>query len=150
IIPLPAGETPVGVYMVDSSQRWRQIAGFLLRVQSPTPISIDTSGSGTTSGGITAGGATGDATTGNAPAGSGGASSGSAAAGTGVAATTGDGSSPSVSQPPAGQGAQKQGSDHSIVTPGLTVGMKSQVMETHFPDSNRPPRSTFADLTLQG
>ena len=28
--------------------------------------------------------------------------------------------------------------------------MKSQPSEAHFPDSNRPPRPTFADLTLQG
>ena len=34
-------------------------------------------------------------------------------------------------------------------TPSLTLGMKSQMTERHFPDSNRPERPTFTDATLQ-
>jgi hypothetical protein len=35
-------------------------------------------------------------------------------------------------------------------TPSITLGMKSQMTERHFPEANRPDRPTFADLTLQG
>jgi hypothetical protein len=35
-------------------------------------------------------------------------------------------------------------------TPSLTVGLKSQVAEYHFPASNAPERDRFTDLTLQG
>jgi len=35
-------------------------------------------------------------------------------------------------------------------TPSLTLGMKSQMAERHFPETNRPDRPTFADITLQG
>ncbi len=34
--------------------------------------------------------------------------------------------------------------------PALTLSMKSQSAESHFPDSNRPSRPIFADLTMQG
>ncbi len=40
--------------------------------------------------------------------------------------------------------------DKAGITPSFTIGLKTQVVETHFPDSNRPQRSTFADVTLQG
>jgi len=40
--------------------------------------------------------------------------------------------------------------DRATMVPSITIGMKSQAVESHFPDSNRPPRPTFADLTLQG
>ena len=60
----------------------------------------------------------------------------------------------SSSTPAAGsqttQIARKHGFDKSNMTPSFTIGTKSQVAESHFPDSNHPPRSTFADLTLQG
>ncbi len=34
--------------------------------------------------------------------------------------------------------------------PSLTIGIKSQAAESHFPQENRPERETFADFTLQG
>lgn len=36
------------------------------------------------------------------------------------------------------------------VTPALTISMKSQAAESHFPEENRPERPTFADFTMQG
>lgn len=43
----------------------------------------------------------------------------------------------------------KWGLDRAEMIPSITIGMKSQAFETHFPDQNRPPRPTFADATLQ-
>lgn len=37
-----------------------------------------------------------------------------------------------------------------VLTPSLTLGLKSQAAESHFPADNRPERPTFADLTMQG
>jgi hypothetical protein len=35
------------------------------------------------------------------------------------------------------------------LVPSLTIGLKSQAAESHFPDSNRPERARFTDATLQ-
>ncbi len=35
-------------------------------------------------------------------------------------------------------------------SPSLTIGIKSQLRESHFPDANAPARSQFTDFTLQG
>ncbi len=35
-------------------------------------------------------------------------------------------------------------------TPSITISMKSQAAESHFPDETRPERPTFADFTIQG
>jgi hypothetical protein len=65
-----------------------------------------------------------------------------------AAATTQQVAGPSQSTPADGANS-KPGNDKTAITPSLTIGMKSQSAETHFPDSSRPPRPTFADLTLQ-
>jgi len=52
-------------------------------------------------------------------------------------------------QPSAGAPAPTASARKYHFTPSLTLGMKSQMTERHFPESNRPQRSTFADLTLQ-
>jgi hypothetical protein len=49
-----------------------------------------------------------------------------------------------------GQSSSRKSQSRANITPSITIGMKSQAAESHFPDSNRPPRPTFADLTLQG
>ncbi|MEW6125727.1 MAG: hypothetical protein AB1757_01580 [Acidobacteriota bacterium] len=36
------------------------------------------------------------------------------------------------------------------ITPALTVGIKSQLQEFHFPDTNAPARSQFTDFIIQG
>lgn len=45
---------------------------------------------------------------------------------------------------------RKAGFDNLRVAPSLNLGVKSQPVESHFPETNRPQRETFADLTLQG
>src|SRR5262249_7609733 len=40
--------------------------------------------------------------------------------------------------------------DRATFNPSITLGLKSQAAESNFPDSNRPPRTTFADMTFQG
>ncbi|MDX2034588.1 MAG: hypothetical protein SF339_28190 [Blastocatellia bacterium] len=42
------------------------------------------------------------------------------------------------------------GFDKIELAPSLNLGVKSQFAETHFPDANRPARTTFADATLTG
>ncbi len=61
-----------------------------------------------------------------------------------------DAGAPSTGAATTAQSPRRHGFDRSTLTPSITIGMKSQAAETHFPDSNRPPRPTFADLTLQG
>ena len=51
---------------------------------------------------------------------------------------------------PSKSGNRWMGFDRASATPSITLGMKSQASESHFPDANRPPRQTFADMTLQG
>jgi hypothetical protein len=89
ILPLPAGESPVKIFLVTPSDEWREITQLTLRVKT-----------------------------------------------TGETGGQAD---------PAKAAAAKKYS----FTPSLTLGMKSQMAEDHFPDSNRPARPTFADMTLQ-
>jgi hypothetical protein len=112
VVPLPMGETPVYLYLVDSANTWREIAHFTLRVESSSQSLAGSAGP-----------------------------SASAPTGTAIAP---------IDSGTTRQGSNKQGFDRSTITPTFTIGMKSQATESHFPDSNRPPRPTFADLTLQG
>ncbi|HEU0174348.1 MAG TPA: hypothetical protein VFV58_08785 [Blastocatellia bacterium] len=96
ILPLPAGESPVKVFLVTPTDEWREITQLTLRVKTPSPA-----------------GAT-------------------------------------QEQPGSQAGAAKTASAKKYnFAPSLTLGMKSQMTESHFPESNRPPRPTFADMTLQ-
>jgi len=101
ILPLPAGESPVKVFLVTPSSEWRELTQLTLRVKTPAPA---------------------DASPGR-PGGQ--------------------------AQPSAADPAQTAGAKKYSFTPSLTLGMKSQMTERHFPDSNRPERPTFADMTLQ-
>src|SRR5689334_13761782 len=113
VVALPPGESPVTVYIVDSSGKWREITKLTLRVES-AKVATDAPSDGTiVPSGISA-----------PPAG-----------GT-AAAPIASSSSPSV-VPSTTQPARKHGFDKSIITPSFTIGMKSQISETHFPDSNR-------------
>ena len=96
ILPLPAGESPVRVFLVSAANEWREVAQFKLRVMAES--SAD----------------------------------------------------PAQAGQPGGAPSKKATAGKYIITPSLTLGMKSQVAERHFPQSNRPERPTFADVTLQG
>ncbi len=102
LIPLPAGETPVTVYLVSLANEWREVAQLTLRVKSGE-----------------------------------------------AAAQPTDPSQPQA-QPPATDPAPAASARKLQFTPSLTLGMKSQMAERHFPETNRPERPTFADFTLQG
>ena len=119
ILPLPAGEIPVLVYVVSPDNTWKQIAQFTLRVEDVHPTQTP-------------------AQTQQDPA-------------TPQSATTSqsDGNAPQTTTPANGN-TRKSAFDKAILTPSLTLGMKSQVAESHSPVTNRPPRQTFADATLQG
>ena len=67
----------------------------------------------------------------------------------GVASRCGAGTINRTNQNPSVDPAQPADATKYIFTPSLTLGMKSQMAERHFPASNRPERPTFTDLTLQ-
>ena len=67
-----------------------------------------------------------------------------------VAAITGAPTLDPASGAPAAPASRRRERSGPKVKPNLTVGLKSQPAETHFPDTARPPRTTFADATLQG
>jgi hypothetical protein len=60
-----------------------------------------------------------------------------------------DGTAPPSKDGTAPPSRRKWGFDKAALIPSFTLGLKSQVAEAHFPASSRPPRSTFADLSLQ-
>lgn len=101
ILPLPAGESQVKVFLVSPSNEWRELTQSTLRVKAPAPT---------------------DAALGQ----------------------PGD-----QAQPSAADSSQTAAAKKYAFTPSLTLGMKSQMAERHFPESNRPERPTFADMTLQ-
>src|SRR5215475_1249022 len=101
ILPLPAGESPVKVFLVTPSGEWRELTQLTLRVKTPEP---DGAAPGQTGG---------------------------------------------QSQAPAADAARTAAAKKYSFTPSLTLGMKSQMAERHFPESNRPERPTFSDMTLQ-
>lgn len=101
ILPLPAGESPIKVFLVTPSNEWRELTQLTLRVKAPAPADASPK-------------------------------------------QPGDQAQPSEAGPARTAAAKKYS-----FTPSLTLGMKSQMTERHFPDSNRPERSTFTDATLQ-
>ncbi len=58
-------------------------------------------------------------------------------------------SQPATASPPSPTDAPANG-NRLRLTPSLTVAVKAQAAEAHFPDSNRPARTQFTDLSLQG
>jgi hypothetical protein len=67
-----------------------------------------------------------------------------------VAQAVQDLSQPTSPSADKGQNNGSNGSKTTLFTPTLTLGLKSQPAEAHFPESNRPERQRFADFTLQG
>jgi hypothetical protein len=103
LIPLPAGETPVTVYLVSPANEWREVARLTLRVNTEP-----------------------------------------------VVAPGADPAQPAQPQQPTADPAPAAADGKWQFTPSLTLGMKSQMAERHFPATNRPERPTFSDFTLQG
>ncbi|HEX5085096.1 MAG TPA: hypothetical protein VFY40_23920, partial [Blastocatellia bacterium] len=95
ILPLPAGESPVRVFLVTLSDEWREVTQLTLRVKAPAPE---------------------------------------------------DGAPAKTSSADA---AKPASANKYLFTPSLTLGVKSQMAERHFPESNRPERPTFSDMTMQ-
>jgi hypothetical protein len=93
ILPLPAGESPVRVFLVTLSDEWREVRQLTLRVKAPAPVDS--------------------------------------------------------AKPPSSDAAKPASVNKYSFTPTLTLGMKSQMAERHFPESNRPARPTFSDMTMQ-
>src|SRR5262245_10208488 len=101
ILPLPAGESLIKVFLVTPSNEWRELTQLTLRVKAPAPADASPK-------------------------------------------QPGDQAQPTATDP-----AQTAAAKKYSFTPSLTLGMKSQMTERHFPDSNRPERQTFSDATLQ-
>ncbi|HEU0185938.1 MAG TPA: hypothetical protein VFS27_11530 [Blastocatellia bacterium] len=93
ILPLPAGESPVRVFLVTPADEWREVAQLKLRVKASAPADS--------------------------------------------------------AKPPSSDTAKPASANKYGFTPSLTLGMKSQMAERHFPESNRPARPTFSDMTMQ-
>jgi hypothetical protein len=148
ILPLPVGENPLTVYLVSPSEQWQEIARFTLRVTSqPTKEQTATAtpetqtSAGTNEQVTSAEKPAVSATVANPP---------EAASGSQDAAKTpvqNDSTAPTTQSEPA---KKKGGFDKLDFIPALTIGYKSQAAESHFPDTNRPQRPLFSDVTLQG
>ncbi|MEK7834177.1 MAG: hypothetical protein AAB401_24025, partial [Acidobacteriota bacterium] len=122
--PLPAGENELTVYLVTASGEWKPLASFKLKVadkpEAAAPVVAETAQP-----------ANGEQTVQPAQA------------------QTAD-ASQAAAQTPAEPVKRRFGFDKFEMSPSLNIGFKSQFAETHFPDSNKPERPTFADATLQG
>ena len=122
LLPLPVGDAQLLVYRITKDEEWKELARFTLRVRA--------AGAGIESGTATEKGE----------------------GQNGQVSANGDGKPSQAADTPAqGETAAKIGGFETLdVTPSLTIGFKSQALESHFPDSSQPARPTFADMTLQG
>jgi hypothetical protein len=147
ILPLPAGEHPLTVYLVSPSEQWQEIARFTLRVATPKtndskPLEADAAKSAATDKtSVTA------PVTNQEPAGA--VNPVTASNATDTTSQTTDAAPAASSASPQTTQAEPAGKKLGF-TPSLTIGYKSQAAESHFPESNRPSRQTFSDVTLQG
>ncbi len=127
--PLPDGENELTVYLVTPNGEWKVVAGFKLKVsakpEATAPVVAEN----------------GQATNGEQA---------SQATQTQTADTAQAGHAATAAQTPAEPVKRRFGFDKFELAPSLNIGFKSQFAETHFPDSNKPERPTFADATLQG
>jgi hypothetical protein len=149
ILPLPLGENPLTVYLVSPADGWQEIASFTLRVakeatKEQTAISPKAPDNKVVQSPVespTTENQTATATTGTQ---------------TEAAAGNSETARPAAQNDAAGAPAQsepakkKGGFDKLAFIPSITIGMKSQAAESHFPDATRPLRPLFSDATLQG
>lgn len=173
LLPLPVGESQLTVYLVTKNEAWRELARFALRVRLPNepPTTAGTTAPTTTTRAATSNGGVGvDAVAAQTTTIEKAPPTTTAEKATPAPTTTpttapATASTTTVAPPPTtapadagstnvgGQSeatAKPGGFEKLDLTPSLTIGFKSQAAEAHFPDSARPPRPTFADLTLQG
>jgi hypothetical protein len=128
--PLPLGATELAVYLVAPNNDWRELARFSLRVGD--------------------GPANGETKPENAEARPENAEAKIESQPTTDAGAQ-QGPTPEQPQPQAEPQVNRRfGFDKLDFAPQLNIGFKSQFAETHFPESNRPDRPTFADATMQG
>ena len=121
--PLPTGENELTVYLVAPTGEWKIVASFKLKVADKPETAAPVVAE------------TVQPANAEQPA-----QTQTADAGQAVAQT----------QTPAEPVKRRFGFDKFDLAPSLNIGFKSQFAETHFPDSNKPERPTFADATLQG
>jgi hypothetical protein len=149
ILPLPVGENPLTVYLVSPAEGWQEIASFTLRVAkepnkeqtaaSPKPADNKAAQSPGES----------TAASENQPTTATAGTQTEAAAGNTEAAkpaAQSDAATTTQSEP----AKKKGGFDKLDFIPSITIGLKSQAAESHFPDASRPLRPRFSDATLQG
>lgn len=121
--PLPTGENELSVYLVAPTGEWKLVTSFKLKVVGKSEASTPVVAE--------------TAQPGNAEQ-------------TAQTQTDDAGQAVATAQTPAEPVKRRFGFDKLDLAPSLNIGFKSQFAETHFPDSNKPERPTFADATLQG
>ncbi|MFN0109728.1 MAG: hypothetical protein ACKVZH_12815 [Blastocatellia bacterium] len=119
--PLPEGENELTIYLVAPSGEWKEVASFKLKVSSkPEPVAPVV------------------------------AETVQPANAEQATPPTQAQAADAAAQTPAEPAKRRFGFDKFELAPSLNIGFKSQFAETHFPESNKPERPTFADATLQG
>jgi len=129
--PLPAGENDLTVYLVAPGGEWKPVASFKLKVGVKAETVAETV--------QTASGEQATQTASNEQA--------TQPVQTQTAEVA---QAAAQTQAVAEPVKRRFGFDKFDLAPALNIGFKSQFAETHFPDSNKPERPTFADATLQG
>ena len=160
IFPLPTGESTLIVYLVSPTEEWKEMARFSLRVVNPQAPDTTPAATGEEKAGEKAEGKVAEKPTGEekpaeksaAKADEKPTESGEKKAEETAAQTepNAQAAPASAEQAPAETQKKIAGFDKLEFTPSVTIGMKSQAAESHFPEENRPERPTFADFTLQG
>ncbi len=133
-LPLPTGATEVTVYLVSPNDDWKELARFTLAVAAAGAAAPAVAQTNTDANAPVA-------TAEQPPTPTPTQTADASAAAT---ATTG------AAQTPAEPVKRRFGFDKFELSPQLNIGFKSQFAETHFPETNKPARPTFADATLQG
>jgi hypothetical protein len=149
ILPLPAGESSLTVYLVSPAEQWQEIARFPLRVGNPQPKEQSGASQKPVDNQAVASSGDAGAAAEKAPVTTPAVVQTEAPAGSPPAAPAGGQNESAASTAQAETAPKKGGFEKLDFIPSITIGMKSQAAESHFPDATRPPRPRFADATLQ-
>jgi hypothetical protein len=123
LVPLPAGETRLSVYLVSPANEWREIAQFPLRV-----------------GEAAAGGEAPPANGAGVPGG------GEPAADSAPASAHGD----AAARPAPNGNTHPRFFQTAEFKPSLTVNIRAQSAVLYYPETSRPDRINFTDVSIQG